>query len=293
MSKLSDLENKLAEAQGNLDVCTQMLALDPTDSDALESAPQFREEIKNLETRIAAKRAELDAALTPPPPSGNDPPPPPPKYDMSKHPKFQKSSSDASAPGAPATEDARLTFNTGDGVMARFSEDKQWYHASIISKTGSSTDPVYTVKFTGYGDKETKRKHEVRPVDNKKRKADGAPTASVPPPPTSPAPVNNGAVISAAPSVDPNLVKKREPSKVSDGPTRLAPEPKKLKGNKALDKAKSNWNDWQKSGPKKPALGGGKNVTKESQFRTPDLPNAKGKYMLTLMLIPVSNESAC
>lgn len=194
---------------------------------------------------------------------------------MSKHPKFRKDDADAQAPPPPPEEHK---FNVGDSVMAKYSADKQWYAASIISKTGSPVDPHYTVKFTGYGDTEGKRKYEIRPIESKKRKADGTPAgaaAAVPPPPPSPRSVQNGTVISAAPSIDPNLVQKREPSKVSDGPTRMAPAPKKLKGNKSLEKSKSNWNDWQKTGPKKPVVGAGKKLGKDSQFRTPDLPNAK------------------
>lgn len=141
-----------------------------------------------------------------------------------------------------------------------------------------TTDPVYTVTFKGYGNTETKRKHEIRAFfdNSKKRKADGAPAAPAPSQqePASPKPAQGAGVIRAAPSVDTTLVQKREPSKVSDGPTRMAPEPKKLKGNKVLEKGKSNWQDFQKAGPKKTSFGSAK-LGKDSQFRTPDLPNAR------------------
>ncbi len=148
-----------------------------------------------------------------------------------------------------------------------------------MTKTGSSTDPVYKVTFKGYGNTETKRKHEIRamPENSKKRKADGSPAVNATtsqPLPASPKVAQNPSVISAAPSVDTTLMQKREPSKVSDGPTRLPPEPKKLKGNRVLEKGKSNWQDFQKAGPKKTAFGSSK-VGKESQFRTPDNPNAR------------------
>ncbi|KAK3061890.1 hypothetical protein LTR53_019608, partial [Teratosphaeriaceae sp. CCFEE 6253] len=73
---------------------------------------------------------------------------------------------------------------------------------------------------------------------------------------------------------------KREPSKVSDGPTRMAPEPKKLKGQKQLQKNQSNWQSWAQSGPKKTGVAGATASTsagkkKDSMFRTPNLPNAK------------------
>lgn len=285
MSNLAKLEKELAQAEEDVATCNDMLAISPDDADALAGKSFYGEHIAELKSQIAAIKAKSAPAPAtgdaPPPPPVDDEPPPPPKWDASKHPKLQK-------PGeALLSEDApQQVFNVKDLVMAKWSEDKQWYQATIISKLGSSSDPVYTVSFKGYNNTETKRKHEVRAfVENsKKRKADGitpsatTPTiSSVPASPKPGATTNSGSVISAAPSVDPTLVQKREPSKVSDGPTRMAPEPKKLKGNKALEKAKSSWSDWQKSGPKKaPAAGmSGSVKKKDSQFRTPDLPGAK------------------
>jgi survival of motor neuron-related-splicing factor 30 len=211
---------------------------------------------------------------------------------MSKHPKFRKASPEAAPPPPPADE-AQTVFNVKDLVMAKYSADKQWYQATIVSKTGSSADPVYKVLFTGYNDQETKRKHEIRaPVEqaSRKRKADGTPATSTPQPAASaPKPQKtqqNGTVISAAPAVNTAVLPpKREPSKVSDGPTRLAPEPKKLKGSRVLEKGKSNWQDFQKQGPKKGAGGGFGQGKKESMFRTADLPGAKGEFRGSLDIL--------
>jgi len=277
MADVAELQAQLDEAVGHLGTVHEALALDPNEPEALEMKKEFEQTIAELKSQIAALTAEQNAAPPPPPADGT------PKYDMSKHPKFRKDGDDAPP---PPPDEHRVVLNVGDSVMAKYSADKQWYAATIITKTGSSTDPLYHVKFTGYGDREQKRKYEVRPIENKKRKADGTPvgasaatataTAAVPLPPSpTPVHVQSGTVISAAPSIDPSLVQKREPSKVSDGPTRMAPAPKKLKGNKTLEKSKSSWNDWQKTGPKKPVIGAGKNLGKDSQFRTPDLPNAK------------------
>lgn len=276
MSSLSQLQQELAEAEDGLATCKQAIDMDMADSDTHDLKAMYEEQIPELKAQIAAQKSQKNSAPPPPPPPSDLQP----KFDMSKHPKFRQVASETPPP--PPSEEARVAYNVGDTVQAKYSADKQWYTATIMSKTGSSSDPVYTVKFMGYNDKEQKRKHEVRPLENKKRKADGAPAASstaaaVPPPPASPKPVQTGTVISAAPSIDPNLVQKREPSKVSDGPTRMAPAPKKLKGNRTLEKAKSSWNDWQKSGPKKPAVGGSTKMKKDSQFRTPDLPGAKGE----------------
>ena len=266
---MAGLQEQIASLQNDLEFLQQ--AADAGDEEASEMKMVLEDQIAELRTQLNAQKASSGAA--PPPPPADDPPPPPPKSQY--------------APPPPPEESKATVFNTHDSVMAKYSGDKQWYAATIIAKTGSSTDPVYTVKFTGYPDKETKRKHEVRAtVDNsKKRKADGPPAAAVSVPPPPPPAQQSGTVISAAPSVDTSLVQKREPSKVSDGPTRMAPAPKKLKGNRTLEKAKSSWNDWQKSGPKKPVLGAaGKKLGKDSQFRTPDLPNAKGEFFAILML---------
>ena len=277
MSDLKTLQEELSQRQDDLNTCNDMLAMEPDYADALESKPVLEADIADIKTRIAALKAQQDAA--PPPPPSDEPP----KYDMSKHPKFRKASPDAPP---PPPEDTLVIFNVKDVVQAKFSEDKQWYQATITSKTGSSADPVYKVTFKGYGNTETKRKFEVRPLENpKKRKAEAPPP---PPAPTPVAPVSpkvatqsentHNTVISAAPAIDTtNKPVKREPSKVSDGPTRMPPEPKKLKGSKALDKSKNSWMDWQKSGPKKSATAGAamKKMNKDSQFRTPDLPGAK------------------
>ncbi|KAK3047616.1 hypothetical protein LTR09_011000 [Extremus antarcticus] len=271
MSTLAQLQEELATSQDDLNTCNEMLALDPTDADALETLPVLEAAIADIKSRIAATKVEQIAAPPPPPPADDAP-----KIDMSKHPKFRKQSPE---PPLPPGDAHQTIFSVKDLVLAKWAEDKQWYQATVVSKTGSSTDPVYTVTFKGYGNTETKRKHEIRAlVDNsKKRKADGSPAISAPSqqPPASPKPVQNGSVISAAPFLDTTLVQKREPSKVSDGPTRMAPEPKKLKGNKVLEKGKSNWQDFQKAGPKKAANSGVSKLGKDSQFRTPDNPNAR------------------
>lgn len=283
MSSVQELQDALRLQEEFIAVCDELLGFDPQDANALKDKDEAEAELSSLQAKLAAAQS---ASHPPPPPADHTPHPPPAtteaplKYDMSKHPKFRNPPTDPAPPPPPPADDTPAVFNVKDQVMAKYTEDKQWYQATIITKTGSSADPVYTVTFKGYNNTETKRKHEVRPMarpaESKKRKSDGNPVTSTAPSPAPSKPATNGAVISAAPSVDPSLVQKRVPSKVSDGPTRLAPEPKKLKTNKALDKAKSSWNTWQQTGPKKaPAAGAPQPKKKESQFRTPDLPGAK------------------
>lgn len=282
MATLHALQQELAEHKGDLEMCLEGLSADPNDGDLLQMKALLQEQIATTQAEInAQKKAQSSAAsLLPPPPSTESAPS---KFDLSKHPKYRNESPGAGAPPPPPEETHAAIFNTGDSVMAKYSADKQWYPASIISKTGSSADPVYTVSFTGYPEKETKRKYEVRAAESKKRKAEGPSASNAPPVPSSPVVI--GHVTSGAASIDTTLVQQREPSKVSDGPTRMQPAPKKLKGAKALEKNKSSWGDWQKNGPKKAIVGApSKKLAKDSMFRTPDMANlnAKGKSLRQL-----------
>jgi survival-of-motor-neuron-related-splicing factor 30 len=155
-------------------------------------------------------------------------------------------------------------------VLAKwYSGDKGFYPARITSITGSSTAPIYIVKFKNYDTTETLRAKDIKPIANlNKRKADGTPVvSSIPPPPVNPS------VISAAADIDPALAQqtKKEPSKVSDGPTRPAKVPKKIKANKELEAGKNKWQDFASKGKF------GKAAKKESMFRTPEGVNGRGK----------------
>lgn len=274
MATIKALQAELADHQSDLEACLEGLEADPNDDDLLQMRELLQQQIADTKGQIeAAKNASAPPPPPPPVPSGESAAP---KFDMSKHPKYRNAVPEGGAPPPPPDESYSVVFNTGDSVMAKYSADKQWYPASIISKTGSSADPVYTVNFTGYNEKETKRSHEVRAAENKKRKAEGSLANTAAPAPSSPVVV--GHVTSGAASIDTTLVQQREPSKVSDGPTRMQPAPKKLKGAKALEKNKSSWGDWQKNGPKKAIVGApSKKLSKDSMFRTPDMANLNAK----------------
>ena len=241
----------------------ELLALDPNDAETLTERASALAEIAAINKRITAAKST----------SQNDAPPQP-KWDPTKHPKYSKPSDDAPPPPPPA-DDAPTVFNVKELVLAKWSGDKQFYEATVITKTGSSADPVYTVCFKIDNSTETKRKHEVRAMPGKKRKADGAPSASISTPPviSTPDPDFNSTVITAAPVVDKSAMQRKEPSMVSDGPTRMQPEKKKLKGGKVMENKKANWQTFMQNGPKKTAISASKH--KESMFRTPDAPNAK------------------
>jgi len=166
------------------------------------------------------------------------------------------------------------TFSVNDSVLAKWvSGDKSFYPARITSITGSSSKPVYIVTFKSYSTTETLSAHDIKPIANesKKRKADGTPVT-----PTTPTIPFNSNVISAAADINPALASqaKKEPSKVSDGPTRPPKVPRKVKANKELEAGKNKWQEFTTKGKT------GKVAKKESMFRTPDGVNARGKLPL-------------
>ena len=162
------------------------------------------------------------------------------------------------------------TFAVNDNVLAKWkSGDKAFYPARITSITGSSSKPVYIVTFKSYATTETLSAHDIKPIanDSRKRKADGTPGT-----PTIPSVPLNSNVISAAADIDPALASqaKREPSKVSDGPTHPAKVPRKVKANKELEAGKNKWQDFSTKGKIS------KVAKKDSMFRTPEGVNARG-----------------
>lgn len=161
------------------------------------------------------------------------------------------------------------TFSVNDNVLAKWkSGDKAFYPARITSITGSSSKPVYIVTFKSYSTTETLSAQDIKPLSNdRKRKADGMPGT-----PAGPIMPTNSNVISGAADIDPALASqaKKEPSKVSDGPTRPAKVPRKVKANKELEAGKNKWQDFASKGKF------GKSTKKDSMFRTPEGVNARG-----------------
>ena len=255
---------RIAELEGDISTCYELIAVideaiaeSGDDPSLLKQKADAISEVADFHQQLAALRQA------------------PPKVDSVKS-NHATAAKDADIPPPPSsTDDAAQVFNVKDSVMAKWSQNREFFAATIISKTGSSSDPVYTVKFQIDGTKETKRKHEVRAMPGKKRKADGAPAASIPAPPliSTPDHDSNSTIITAAPVVDKSAMQRKEPSMVSDGPTRMQPEKKKLKGGKVMENKKANWQTFMQNGPKKTAISATKH--KESMFRTPEAPNAK------------------
>ncbi|ETI20400.1 hypothetical protein G647_08435 [Cladophialophora carrionii CBS 160.54] len=253
---IAALEGEVKEYRLQLETVQLSLQNDPDNSE-LQSLKQELEEVISLtESAIA----ELKPQSVPAPPTKSSSPPVKEKWSKENHPAYQagyrKQEAETEESSAPAQ------FSVNDTVSARWkSGDGGFYTARITSITGSSSDPVYIVTFKNYGNTETLKAKDIKPLsnDSRKRKADGMSGSSTPVPPPS-----NPNVISAAASVDPALAQqaRREPSKVSDGPVRPAKLPRKVKANKELEAGKSKWQDFAAKSK------AGKMGKKESMFRT-------------------------
>lgn len=226
-------------------------------------SPELQELQTELEQVISLTQATIDelkpASVLAAPPKKAPPPLVNPKWSVKDHPAYQKTA----PPQSPAEESATAnTFSVNDMVLAKWhSGDKNFYPARITSITGSSTAPVYIVKFKSYDTTETLRSKDIKPVANpNKRKADGPPDMS-----SSSTPQTNTNVISAAADIDEELAqKKKEPSMVGDGPPKPTKLPKKIKNKTELETGKKNWQEFAAKGKF------GKTAKKESMFRTPE-----------------------
>jgi len=196
------------------------------------------------------------------------------KWSKENHPAFQAGYKRLGAPTSPVVDEVPIsaTLKVNDTVLAKWvTGDKAFYPARITSITGSSADPVYIVTFKSYGNSETVRSSDIKPVviESKKRKADDLPVSASPLQTTQ----SNPGVISVAANINPALAQARkESSKVSDGPPKAPKPAKKIKANKELEAGKNKWQDFSSKGKTT------KVKTKESMFRTGESATARGQF---------------
>ncbi|KAK6595857.1 hypothetical protein H4I96_10176 [Botrytis cinerea] len=260
MSDVAGLENDIKEYKLQLETVQLGLQADPDNVELQTLQAELEEVISLTESTIAELKPAPAPVAQPKKPSE---PPIKEKWSRENHPAFKKA-----VPPPPEEPEVVTSFSVNDMVLAKWhSGDKGFYPARITSITGSSTSPVYIVKFKNYDTTETLRAKDIKPIVNQnKRKADGTPVVA-----SAPTPPSTSNVISAAADIDPELAQqsKREPSKVSDGPTRPAKVPKKIKAKKELDDGKKKWQDFAAKGKF------GKAGKKDSMFRTPDGVNGR------------------
>lgn len=250
-----------ANNPSQLDIVLGQLRDDP-DNVELKA---LQDELTNFIDLLNENIAELKPKQAPKPaPKEPSPPPQSEKWSRENHPAFKK----AAAP-AEEKEEAPVNYQVNDTVLAKWlSGDKGFYPARITSVTGSSTAPIYTVKFKSYDNTETLRSRDIRPVSNK-RKADGPPAPTTAPPAAPPAP---GLVSSAGATVYPEAVKEAEGNADASKP----PKAKKIKAKKELEAGKSKWQEFNAKGK----FGKSHKKEKESMFRTPEGVRGRGQSWL-------------
>ncbi|KAL7910815.1 hypothetical protein GGI35DRAFT_325295 [Trichoderma velutinum] len=249
MSSIAEIQAERQTYQEQLDLVLGQIRDDPDNVELKALHSELKEFVDLLDENIA----ELKSKQAPKPevkPAA--PPPEPAKWSKENHPAFKK----AAAP-VEEKEEAPVNYQVNDTVLAKWiSGDKAFYPARITSITGSSTDPIYIVKFKTYDTTDTLRSRDIRPISNK-RKADGPPAVSATPVATTPAP---GVVSSAGATMYPEAQKESEAEKDAV----KAPKPKKIKAKKELEAGKSKWQDFNAKSKF------GKSNKKDSMFRTPE-----------------------
>lgn len=293
-----------------LDIVLTSLNDEPENAELLALKAELDEMIKMINESIGdiapSKRTATSSSTAAGAGQAPTPPPPAPeKWSRENHPAFRKQAQEEkdraeAAAQQAAAEAAPVHYAVNDTVLAKWvSGDKGFYAARITSVTGSSTQPIYTVKFKSYDTVETMRAKDIKPVGSgggngngsgngggsssssgNKRKADGvaASSSAADASPTGTAPgassfsfagtgataSNNGIVLQSAPSVYPQT--EQQPA---DG-EKPAKKFKKIKATKELEKGKSKWQEFTTKGKF------GKAAKKDSMFRTPEGVHGRG-----------------
>lgn len=260
-----------------LDVVYAGLKDDPSNAELLALKSELDDALALLNETLA----ELKPTKAPPQSKDPSPPPTQEKWSRENHPAFKKS-----APAEEKEGDTSLVnYKVNDTVMAKWvSGDKAFYPARITSITGSSTAPIYVVKFKSYDTTEQLRAKDIRPIAQK-RKADGTPVNSASPfpapsQPAAPSTSSNPGVISAAASINPDLAQKnREEASKNAGDGK--PKAKKIKATKELEAGKSKWQEFNT----KSKFAKAHKTKKDSMFRTPEGVHGRGQFAIIVRLI--------
>lgn len=265
-----------------LDVVNAGLKDDPGNAELLALKSELDDAIGLLEETLA----ELKPAKATPKPKSPSPPPVQEKWSRENHPAFKKA---APPPEEKEPDQGPVNYKVNDNVMAKWlTGDRGFYPARITSITGSSTDPIYIVKFKSYDTTEQLRSRDIRPVAQK-RKADGTPTSgaaasssaapSQPPIPSTSSSSNTPGVISAAANIDLELAQKsREAALGNAGEAK--PKAKKIKATKELEAGKSKWQEFNT----KSKFAKAQKNKKDSMFRTPEGVHGRGLSQCTPLI---------
>lgn len=253
MSKLAGIEEEKKQYQEQLDIVHYQLRDDPENAELKALVEELNGVIVLLDENIAElqpKKTEQPAKPAAPEPAH------PEKWSRKNHPAFKK----AAAP--EEKDETSVNYQVNDTVLAKWvSGDRAFYPARITSITGSSTAPIYTIKFKDYDNTETLRAKDIRPISNK-RKADGTPATAASAPAAAAAP---GLVSSAGATMYPEAMKDGQ----KDGDASKNPKSKKIKAKRELEASKSKWQEFNAKSKN------AKTKKKESMFRTPEGINGR------------------
>lgn len=215
------------------------------------------------------------SSVPPPPPSSSGVVPPPPS---TFSPYGNTADPFAAFPPPPPT------WKVGDQVSARWtSGDGGFYPARITSITGSSSDPVYIVKFHKYNVTETLKGGNIKVLSGKDAlgvsgalSGPGGPNAGRGK--ASAKDKASNTVISQPANINSALAEEHRRNaalNVLGADTRGAKVQKKLKHGKELNEGKKKWLEFANKGVK---VGGGvkRRIGETSMFRTPEGVHGRG-----------------
>ncbi|KAI0395273.1 hypothetical protein F5Y17DRAFT_209813 [Xylariaceae sp. FL0594] len=266
MADITSIEEDIKQFREQLDVVESGLKDDPRNSELLALKSELDDALALLNETLAELKPTKAAPKPEPAPSSPPPQPAPEKWSRENHPAFKKTQQ----PEEKEADPGPVNYNVNDTVMAKWvSGDKAFYPARIMSITGSSTAPIYVVKFKSYDTTEQLRAKDIRPMAQK-RKADGTPVGTGSPftaPPQQPQTASTSTipgVISAAASINPELAQKSREEALSAGDGK--PKAKKIKAKKELEAGKNKWQEFNSKSKFAKAHKG----KKDSMFRTPE-----------------------
>ncbi|KAF1349723.1 hypothetical protein BDV97DRAFT_413622 [Delphinella strobiligena] len=266
MATIASLQQERDNHVANLKELDEVLAEMPDYQEAIDMKAEVLIQLESIDAQISAlKKQTLSPTVDTTPTE---------KWKKEDHPAFRKQ---AVNPSPTEEKKAPVVYKVNDTVTAKYAGDKQFYEARIISITGSSVNPIYTVNFKGYTGTETVRAHELRPFNStassgaQKRKADDSPIAPSPATPVTSTPMPG--VISAAANIDTEKANalKKEAAKLLDADSKPKTA-KKARTSKALESSKHNWQAWQSKASTGKAA---KVAAKDSMFRTGEAPTAR------------------
>ncbi|KAI0425458.1 hypothetical protein F5Y09DRAFT_346702 [Xylaria sp. FL1042] len=295
MADIASIEEDVKQFREQLDVVEAGLRDDPSNAELLA----LKSELDDALSLLNESLAELKPTKAPSRPQASPPPPPPPppavqeKWSRENHPAFKKPAAsedrdkDKDKDKDKDIDAGLVNYKVNDNVMAKWvSGDRAFYPARITSITGSSTAPIYVVKFKSYDNTEQLRAKDIRPIAQK-RKADGTPINAAtpfaapapPPPPSSSSASAHPSVISAAASINPELAQKNR-EEALNATADAKPKAKKIKAKKELEAGKNKWQEFNN----KSKFAKANKSKKDSMFRTPE--GVHGRDPLADLILP-------